>query len=62
MPKTFELKVEWTGYCRGTSTYQVEADSKEEAEESLHKGKRTHHDVVRDDTEKDIVSITEMDT
>ena len=49
--KTFKVRVEWSGYSRGYSVYEVEADSKEEALENYYEGNQIEREVVRDDTE-----------
>ena len=59
MPK-FKIDLNWSGYSRGTSTYIVDAESSEEAKEMWYEGERVAHDVVRDDTEKDDLIVTEI--
>lgn len=59
MPK-FEIKTEWSGYSRGTSTYIVEADNKTEAEKLWYRGEQIQHEVVRDDTENEIQSVKQL--
>ncbi len=55
----FKVEVEWSGYSRGYSVYLVEADTKEEAEEiGIFDGERIKYEVVRDDTEKEVVKVT----
>ena len=56
----YKIELDWSGYSRGFSVYEVEAESEDEARESWYEGKRTHHEVVRDDTEKEISSIKEI--
>ena len=59
MPK-YKIKIDWSGYSRGVSTYVVEAGSEEEAREIWYEGERTEHNVVRDDTEKEIQSVEKL--
>ena len=54
------VDVEWSGYSRGVSTYSVEADTAEEAEEnySWH-GDLINREVVRSDIERgDVLNVT----
>jgi cell pole-organizing protein PopZ len=50
-PKKFKVQVEWSGYSRGYSVYEVEAESEEEALECYYEGNQIERNVVRDDTE-----------
>lgn len=50
-PKKFKVQVEWSGYSRGYTVYEVEADSEEAALENYYEGNQLEHNVVRDDTE-----------
>lgn len=50
-PKKFKVQVEWSGYSRGYSVYEVEAESEEEALECYYEGNQIECNVVRDDTE-----------
>jgi hypothetical protein len=58
--KKYIATIEWSGYSRGISEYEIEAENPEAAMELWYEGKRTYHDVVRDDTEKDVVKIKEV--
>ena len=49
--KKFKVQVEWSGYSRGYSVYEVEAESEEEALECYYEGNQIERNVVRDDTE-----------
>lgn len=53
----YKVDMEWSGYSRGTLTYIIEAKSEDEAKEIWCEGEKTHYDVVRDDTEIEIVSV-----
>jgi hypothetical protein len=55
--KTFKVQVEWSGYSRGYSVYEVEAESEEQAKEMYYEGNRIEREVVRDDTETAEVNI-----
>ena len=59
MPK-FEVSVEWSGYSRGYSVFEVEAEDAEEAKEIWYDGKKVHHEIHRDDTEKEAVDVKEI--
>jgi len=59
MPK-FKVQTEWSGYSRGTVTYLVEAKDEESAKETWYDGEEIERDVVRDDTENEIVSVTKV--
>lgn len=50
-PKKFKVQVEWSGYSRGYSVYEVEAENEEEALECYYEGNQIERNVVRDDTE-----------
>lgn len=49
--KMFQVQVEWSGYSRGYSVYEVEAENEEEALECYYEGNQLERCVVRDDTE-----------
>ncbi len=49
----YKVKIGWAGYSRGSSVYEVEADSEEEAIENWWIGEKISNVVVRDDTEVD---------
>lgn len=51
--KKYKVAVNWSGYSRGYSVYEIEAESEEEAIENCWDGERIEHEVVRDDTEKE---------
>ena len=57
MPK-YKVQVEWSGYSRGYSLYEVEANSKEEAEELYWESEPYHVVTIRDDTEDGDVTVT----
>lgn len=61
MPK-YKVEVNWGGYSRGTSVWEVEAENEEEADEMYFMGKRVEHKVVRDDTEGEVESVSELNT
>jgi hypothetical protein len=50
---------EWYGYSRGFTTYKIEADSEEDAVESYCYGEEVSHQVVRDDTETQEITVSE---
>lgn len=50
MPK-YHVDVEWSGYSRGTATYEVEAESEADAIENWWDGKEIKRTVIRDDTD-----------
>ncbi len=52
MPK-YSVTLEWSGYSRGTSTYEVEAENKEDALENYDCGRLIYNEIVRDDREKE---------
>lgn len=56
----YEIKTEWWGYSRGTSTYIVEAEDEAEAREFYYEGECTHNQVVRDDRENEIRSVEKL--
>jgi len=56
----FKIEIGWSGYSRGITIYEVEAEDEEHASEIWDEGEKTSHYVVRDDTEKDILKITEI--
>jgi len=58
--KKFLVTTEWSGYSRGTATYEVEAETADEARELLFEGKQINREVVRDDTESEIESVKEI--
>jgi hypothetical protein len=49
----YKLEVQWSGYCRGYTTVEVEADSPEEALEKVDCGQYDNEEevIVRDDRE-----------
>ena len=47
------VKIQWSGYSRGSDVYEVEADSEAEAKSMFYMGKRLSHVIVRDDREVD---------
>ena len=53
----YSVHTTWSGYCRGESTYEVEADSEEKADDLYYEGERVSHRIIRDDTESEIESI-----
>jgi len=56
MPK-FKVNIDWSGYCRGTSSWIVEAENEEDAKENWYLGTEIDRIIVRDDTENEIISI-----
>lgn len=58
--KKFRVKFDWSGYSRGYSVYEVEAETAEEAKETFYDGKKVEHEVVRDDTERDDMEAEEI--
>jgi len=56
----FNVEVEWSGYSRGTALWEVEAESEEDARENYYEGKRIQREIVRDDTEEEILSIAKI--
>lgn len=60
--KTFTVQVEWSGYSRGYTVYEVEAFSEEDAKENYYEGKQISREVVRDDTERNEVHIINADS
>ena len=59
MKKLYVVEVEWSGYSRGYSTYEVEAESKEDAMENYDYGREIHREIRRDDTESEAISAKE---
>lgn len=53
----FKVRVEWSGYSRGYSVYEVEAGTEEEAKEIYTEGNEIARVTVRDDTESEEVTI-----
>jgi len=56
----FLVSVEWSGYSRGYSVYEVEAECAKEAEDNYYSGVQTEHEVIRDDTEKEVDEVQEV--
>ena len=50
----YNVIVNWQGYSRGETIYQVEADSEEDAMDNYYSGVEVDHFTVRDDTEKEV--------
>lgn len=59
MPK-YKIEVDWTGYSRGIATYTIDAENEDEARELYNEGEQINHQVIRDDTEDEIVKIEEI--
>ena len=59
MPK-FEVIVDWSGYSRGVSSYIIEAKNEEDARERWWENVPIHREIIRDDTDKEINSVTEV--
>jgi len=59
--KKFIVDLEFSGYSRGTVSYEVEAETAEEAEENWWKGKEIDRDIIRDDTDKEVIGVEEAD-
>lgn len=53
----FIVKTEWSGYCRGQAAYLVEAESEEQARDIFYEGEELYKDIIRDDTESEILSV-----
>ncbi len=60
--KKFTVQVEWSGYSRGYTVYEVEAFSEEDAKENYYEGNEISREVVRDDTERNEVNIINADS
>ena len=60
--QTFRVYVNWSGYSRGKSVYDVKANDIDEAREIWYEGFRISHTVVRDDTEAEIEEILVIPT
>jgi len=60
--QTFRVYVNWSGYSRGKSVYDVKANDIDEARETWYEGYRISHTVVRDDTEAEIEEILVIPT
>lgn len=48
----FRAEVDYQGYVRGCKTYEVEADSLEQAIDMYEYGELVENNVIRDDTDK----------
>lgn len=60
--KSYNVKVEWSGYSRGVAEYCVEAESEEDAEENWMCGELVNSTTIRDDTEvQDVLNVEEVD-
>lgn len=59
--KKFIVDLEFSGYSRGTVSYEVEAETAEEAEDNWWTGKEICRDIIRDDTEKEVIDVEEAD-
>ena len=60
--KSYDVKVEWSGYSRGIATYRIDAESEEEAKELFIEGELRDRVTMRDDTEvQDVIKIEEVD-
>jgi len=57
----FKVRREWSGYSRGYSIFEVEAENKEMASEQWYEGKVIEHKVVRDDTETNELIVKEVE-
>ena len=55
--KKFKVQVEWSGYSRGYSIYEVEAENEDHAKEIYYEGKKIEHETVRDDTESQEINV-----
>ena len=56
--KTFIVETEWAGYSRGNATYEVEANSAEEAEQEWDMWAERSRNVVRNDQEEEVTSVS----
>ena len=59
MPK-FKVRYEWAGHSRGHDVWEIEAANEEEAKEIYYEGKQVEHVTVRDDTERDYMTVEEI--
>ena len=59
--KKYKVSVEWSGYSRGTAIYEVYAEDEEDAREIYWSGRRVSNSINRDDTEREIVEIVEIE-
>lgn len=54
------VETEWSGYSRGAESFEVEADSAEQAKEYWYTGKSLGRYTMRDDTEHEVESVKEV--
>ena len=54
----YRVDIEWSGYSRGVSSYEVEAESAEEAGDNYYEGECTSEITVRDDRDSDVSKVT----
>lgn len=54
---TYIVDVEFAGYSRGISSYKIKASSEEEARDIYYEGIQINRETVRDDTEKEVISV-----
>jgi len=57
--KRYRVQTEWSGYSRGLATFEVEAECESDAGIDFHYG-IISQDTIRDDTEHEVVSVTEI--
>lgn len=57
--KEYKVVREYSGYVRGSITYNVMAESEEEALQNWYSGEEVSNDIVRDDTDTNDVWISE---
>jgi len=53
----YKVEVEWSGYSRGESVYEVEAVNEAEASFIYHFGHRISHGTTKDNTEDEVKSV-----
>ena len=60
--KKFQATVQWSGYSRGCTVYEIKAEDLKEAKK-IHgsKCKAIKHIIVRDDTEKNDINIKKIE-
>jgi hypothetical protein len=57
----YQVTVDWSGYSRGCSIWEVEAESEDDARENWYCGEEIERDTIRDDTEGEVSEIVELD-
>jgi len=59
-PMKYQVKIDWSGYSRGTEVYEVEADSEQEARDRWCHNDPVSRTVDRDDCEREIYEVEEV--